>query len=126
MKNKITTSILCFLLLIPFRLPISILLIKFFNWIIGITTTEIIPQGILATNVIITKLIYNIAISCIFVYSLETFSRQKFGRKAKIKNFNSYDEMPVYWYIIPIIIILVGFIIVDGISVYDIFFYSKK
>lgn len=126
MKNKITISLFLFLLLIPFRLPISILFIHFFQWIIGITSNEVIPQGVVATNVIITKLVYNIALSSFFLYNIEMFSREKFGRKAKTKDYRDQDvDATVYWWIVPIGILLLAFIIIDGISVYDIFFFSK-
>jgi hypothetical protein len=124
MKNKLTITLLAFLLLIPLRLPISILFIHFFEWIIGLTThNEIIPKDILATNIIVSKLVYNIAISAMFIVNLELLSREKFGRKAQSKDYSDrVKDEPVYWWIVPIGILLVAFIIIDGISVYNIFF----
>ncbi len=124
MKNKLTITLLAFLLLIPLRLPISILFIHFFEWVIGLTISgEIIPKDILATNIIVSKLVYNIAISAMFIVNLELFSREKFGRKAQTKDYrDTIKEEPVYWWIVPIGILLVAFIIIDGISVYNIFF----
>lgn len=127
MKNKITTSLIVFLLLIPLRLPISILFIHFFQWLIGMTTKEVIPDGILATNVIVTKLVYNIALSAFFIYTIEVFSREKYGRKARMYDsiYKKYDDSIMYWWIVPIGILLLSFIIIDAISVYDIFFITK-
>lgn len=118
MKNKITTIIISFLLLIPFRLPISILFIKFFQWIISVTTNEAIPVDILATNVIVTKLIYNIAISASFIYTLEVLSREKNGRKAHFAD----ETAALYWWNFLLIIPLIAFIIIDSISIYSIFY----
>jgi len=126
MKNKLTTSILLFLILIPFRLPVSILFIYFFQWIIGVTTNEVIPQGILATNVIVSKIVYNIAIASWFLYTIETFSREKFGRKAQSNAYSTIKDEPFYWWVIPIGLLLIAFVIIDGISVYDIFFLTKR
>ena len=126
MKNKITKSLLAFLLLIPFRLPVSILFIHFFQWIIGVTTNDQIPNDILATNVIVTKLVYNIALSAWFVYNIEVFSREKFNRKAIQKDYSDKSvEQIAYWWTIVIGLILVGFIIIDAISVHNIFYYTK-
>lgn len=123
MKNKLILSLIAFLLLIPLRLPISILFIYFFEWIIGITTSENIPKDILATNIIVTKLIYNIALSSLFLYSIEMFSRDKLGRKARLTNYSGRpEEQLIYWWIAPIGIILFAFIIIDSISIYNIFF----
>ena len=124
MKNKLTISIIAFLLLIPLRLPISILFIHFFEWIIALTTgNEYIPKDILATNIIVSKLVYNIAISALFIVSLELFARDKLKRKAQTVDYYGHiTPEPIYWWIIPIGILLVAFIIIDGISVYNIFF----
>jgi hypothetical protein len=124
MKNKLTITLIAFLLLIPLRLPISILFIHFFEWILGLTTTqEAIPKDILATNIIISKLVYNIALSAFFIVNIELFSREKFGRKARVTSYSGKTEdQPIYWWIVPIGILLVAFIIIDGISVYNIFF----
>lgn len=127
MKNKLTTSILLFLILIPFRLPVSILFIYFFQWVIGVTTNEVIPQGILATNVIVSKVVYNVAIASWFLYTIEIYSREKFGRKATHEDYlERAIESPVYWWVVPIGILLLAFVIIDGISVYEIFFLSKR
>lgn len=118
MKNKLTIAITVFLILIPLRLPISILFIHFFEWILAITPhQEVIPLNVLATNVIVSKMIYNIALSALFIYNIEKFSIEKLKRKAK----DSYGES-VYWWTIAIGILLVAFIVIDGISVYKIFF----
>ena len=84
---------------------------------------EVIPKDILATNIIVSKFVYNIAISAMFIVNLELFSREKFGRKAQMKNYRRENvEEPIYWWIVPVGILLVAFIIIDGISVYNIFF----
>jgi len=98
MKNKLTITIITFLLLVPLRLPISILFIHFFEWIIGITTSgEIIPKDTLATNIIVTKIVYNIIISTWFTINIEKLSRIKMGRKAETKMYGGNTEtQPIY------------------------------
>jgi len=62
MKNKrIIIAIVAFLLLIPFRLPISVLLIKSFDYIAQLEGTRL-SLDILSANIVLTKLIYNIVI----------------------------------------------------------------
>lgn len=124
MKNKLTITIIAFLLLVPLRLPISILFIHFFEWIIGLTTSgEIIPKDTLATNIIVTKLVYNIVISVLFTINIEMLSREKMGRNARTKIYGEDVEIqPIYWWIVPIVIMLIIFICIDAVSVYNIFF----
>lgn len=118
MKNKLILLLLLFLLLIPLILPISILFIKFFEWLINITTSDHIPDYTLAANIIVSKIIYNISICVYFIYNIETLSREKLKRKPKQYN----EETTCYWWTLSISIILLIFIIIDAISVNEIFF----
>lgn len=117
-KNKLILTLLIFLVLIPLRLPVSILFIYFFEWILALTTHEVIPKNILATNIIVSKLVYNIALSVWFLINIELFSRQFFGRKAKSEG----KDDSVYWYVVVMGIMLIVFIIIDAISINEIFF----
>lgn len=92
-------------------------MIKAFNWIALITGDEI-PKEVLASNVIITKLAYNICLSAWFLYNLERFSREKLGRKAR----GISREEPFYWWSFIVGLILFIFLIFDGVSVYKIFY----
>jgi len=118
MKNKLMITLVLFLILIPLRLPISILFIQFFEWIVNVTATKEIPNNTLATNVIVSKVIYNIALSSYFVYNIEKFSIEKFGRRAK----DQFKTEQVYWWTVVISILLFVFIIIDAVSINDIFF----
>lgn len=118
MKNKLITLLIVFLLLVPLRLPISILFIEFFQWIIAMTTNKAIPNGILATNVILSKMVYNIALSSLFIYNIERLSIEKMHRKAN-------GDPKVYWWTVLIGILLLIFIIVDAIGTNQIFFINK-
>lgn len=114
MKNKVILLLVCFLLLVPFRLPISILMIQFFNSILEKTTSVPIPVDVMATNVILTKTVYNLAISCVFVYNIEMLSRQHLKRKPDNESF-------FYWTFF-IALIMVIFIGIDANGIYGIFF----
>ena len=125
MKNKLTITIIAFLLLVPLRLPISILFINLFEYIISATTSSKIPIGILATNVILSKVVYNIIISILFVINIEYISREKYGRKARTKvtyPTDSYKEEAISWWIVPISMLLLVFIIVDAVSIHTLFY----
>lgn len=122
MKNKLLTTLIIFLFLIPFRLPISILFIRFFKWLLNETTRNDLPHDVLATNIIVTKLVYNLALSSAFLYNIEMFSRQKYGRKARTKDYKDYEDQLFYWWVIPIGIMLLAFVIMDAINVNQIFF----
>lgn len=122
-KNKLFVALGIFLVLIPLRLPISILLVNLFNYIVA-ETTETVPISIIATNVIITKIIYNIALSSWFIYTIEILSRNYYGRKANVKGKDSLVDIGCYWWTPLIAIALLLFIIVDAISVYSVFYAS--
>lgn len=113
-KNKILQPIIGFLLLIPFRLPISILLIKLFDWITLLGGQEI-PLEVLASNVITTKIIYNLAVSVWFIYTIENLSRLRLGRKPS-------GNEGCFWWTFALSIILVTFMVIDAISTYQIFY----
>ncbi len=87
-KTKLFIAIFSFLLLIPFRLPISVLLIDMFNSIAQIGGKEI-PLDILRANVTITKIVYNLILSSIMVYNIEHLSRGIMCRKS--------DETFYWW-----------------------------
>ncbi len=80
MKNtKLIKTIIAFALFIPFRLPISVLLIKLFNYTASVGS-ESLPIEVLTTNVMITKFIYNIILGAYFCYGVEMLSRDLLGR----------------------------------------------
>ncbi len=120
-KNKLLTAILLFLLIVPFRLPISVLFIYAFEHILNLASSTAIPEGIRALNVVTSKIIYNIAISSAFIYNIEMYSREKKGRKA-IGSFK--DEEICYWWVVVLAILMFSFIIIDGFSVYQIFYFK--
>lgn len=123
MKNKIFVLIAGFLLLIPFSLPVSILIVDALNALASLGGKEV-PQYILIANVVVTKAIYNIFLSSIFVYNFEMFSRQFLGRKPRIKKSaysNEYDDEPFFWWTSICGVLLFIFVIVDVISIVKIF-----
>jgi len=69
MKKQILISIVVFLALIPFRLPISIILIKGFTWINTMSTSGI-PLSILVDNVQMTKGVYDVVLGVLFLVNV--------------------------------------------------------
>jgi len=115
MKNKLTVTLLVFLLLVPLRLPVSILFIRFFKWVLGETTSMPLPVDVVATNVIATKTVYNIALSIYFIYNIEMISREQLNRKAA-------GVEDYYWWTVAIGIMLLVFVIMDAVNINSIFF----
>ena len=74
MKNKIYILIGTFLLLVPFRLPISVLLINTFNYLAMLGGGEI-PVEVLRGNVVVSKLVYAVTFSIIFIVKLRSVIR---------------------------------------------------
>jgi len=113
MKNKLIQTVIAFILLFPFRLPISVLLIKMFNYFASIGTGDLIPSHVLMGNVVVTKIIYNLLFGAWFLYSIEMGSRQKMGRNPnneKTKySWNPTKDQPMYWWTLVTGILFLGF-----------------
>ena len=116
MNKKVILLVAIFLLLVPFRLPIGVLFIKLITNIA--TMTGGLTDEILAANVIVTKIIYDIALGAITVYNLEILSRKIKGRKPKQYG----DETDVYWWTGVIIAMLVIYTIFDAINTNDLYY----
>jgi hypothetical protein len=69
MKKQIIISVIIFLALIPFRLPISVILIKGFTWINTMSTSGL-TLGILSSNVAMTKGVYDAILSAFFLVNV--------------------------------------------------------
>lgn len=102
-----------FLMLVPFRLPIAVLLINFFNYI-ALLSPGNISQDILMGNVIITKVIYDLAIGVTLLYNVEMLSRD-----IREKHYRSSDEW--FWWTWLVLIFMVAYTIIDGIQTATIF-----
>lgn len=111
-NKKVVVLIVSFLLLIPFRLPISVLLIKLFNAIAQLEGTEL-PAKILRANVFMTKLVYNLAVSGWMAFNVEHLIRQINGRKHNYQN--------IYNITILTIIALFIYACFDGYWIYRLF-----
>ena len=120
MKNnnkKITIILISFLLLIPFRLPVSVILIRTFNYIAQIEGT-LLPIDILRANVMVSKITYNIIFSSIAVYNVEMFIRNLKGRK-EIDEYG--DNVMAYSITYWIGALLFIYLIFDSVWTYDLF-----
>jgi len=120
MKNKKLIKVLViFLLLVPFRLPISVLLIELFTLIANIGTIDI-PDDVMLGNIIVTKLIYNITLSVVMIYNIEYLSRDILSRKAIYVDYSVPKEKNVFWWTIVLGILSLAYIIYDGVATYQI------
>lgn len=112
---KMVSNIIIFFILVPFRLPITILLVKFFNMIANLEGTTI-SSSLLHSNIIVTKLIINILLTILFIYNMEYLSRDILGREPTSKN---VEFEPIFWWTGLIIAFMIGYIIFDLVSLYD-------
>lgn len=116
MNKKIIILVIAFLLLVPFRLPIGVLFIRLITDIANITGD--LTASILVANVVVTKLIYNIALSVISVYNIEMLSRSIKGRKA----IDCSSESGMYWWTGVSLGFYVVYMIFDTVNTYHLFF----
>jgi len=121
MNKKLIIVGLSFLLLIPFRLPIGVLFINIVSIIAEVGSNGMISNGILSANVTVTKIIYNLILSSMFVYNIEMLSRSILKRNPRI---GSIDEFAYYWTII-LASLLLCYIIFDSINTYDLYYQLK-
>jgi len=125
MKNrKIIISIVVFLLLIPFRLPVSIGIIEMFNYMATITKNNL-PLGILSANIIVTKLVWDVALSGSFIYNIELISREIKGR-APMHTYSQEDPNSMYWWTVLILVSMVAYIIFDLVQSHSLFYYINS
>ena len=89
--KKLYPSVISFLLLFPFRLPISVLLIILFNSIAQLAG-KVVPLDVLAANVVITKLVYNLILGTWFCYSIEKLSIKVKSKSTMLKYFRKISE----------------------------------
>ena len=110
-NRKLILVVVSFLLMIPFRLPISVILIKLFNVLAQLEGTSL-PTSILLANVTVTKIVYNIVLSTSMVYNIEQLSRN-------IKKRKSSETM--YWWTALILAALIGYVAFDGFWTVELF-----
>lgn len=122
MKNKLIKLLIGFLLIFPFRLPISVLMILGFDGILDIINQPL-PKDVICTNVITTKVVYNIALGSWMVYLLEKYSIELMGRKSKGSRMHIAGENPpFFWWTVIFAMLLITFTIIDAVSIYNIFY----
>lgn len=126
MKLKLKTwvfGVVNFMLLFPFRLPISVALIHFFTWSASLAGDKI-PDNIMAANVAISKLVYDIIFGAWFIYSVEKLFRQIFGRMASEgMHISSDPKVRVYVYTVIIGILMCAYVIYDCAATTELFWY---
>ena len=90
-----------------------------------------LSNDILVANVILTKIIYNIALSSLFIYSIEMQSRELKGREArnendkstmKLHNKEQYEPASMYYWTAVFIAFLFCYLIFDAVWTYDLYF----
>jgi len=125
MKTKIKTwvpSIVTFMLLFPFRLPISVLLILSFNYIANLAG-KVVPEDVMCANVVISKLVYDIIFGAWFTYSCEKMFIKMKGRRANEgMNMANSEQQYIYVWTVLIGILMIAYIIYDAVATYQMFY----
>ena len=111
-RSSIFWIILSFLLLIPFRLPITILFIRLLNNIATLEGTAI-SSDILSANILVTKLIYNLVFSILFIINIEKQSRIIMGRHAR-SGYDDRNKEAMYWWTALLIAFWSAYLIFDA------------
>ena len=120
-KSKLIFLVISFLLLIPFRLPIAVLFINLITWIAELAAE--LNDSILVANIIVTKLIYDLAIASLSIYNVEGLIRGIRGRPSENIDYRGNVEIQMfYWQSIAVIISLICYIIFDCVTTYELFF----
>ena len=117
MKRQVYFIIASFLLLVPFRLLIGVSMVRLFNYLAQLSSG--LPTSVLAPNVVLTKVIYNIALSCVTIYNIEQLSRKIKGRQAL--SGGSVDSC--YWWTLLVGLFMLFYICFDAVTTYDLFFH---
>ncbi len=116
-KNKqLALIIISFLLIIPFRLPISVIFIKIIDSIANMGGD--LNYNVLRPNVILTKLIYNISLSFLTVYNLEKVSI-KINKRSSLSG-------DVYWWTVVTGIALILYSIYDAHMTFHLYNYINE
>ena len=119
MNKKVITIAVIFLLLIPFRLPISVMFIELISNIANLKGQ--LSDDILSANVVVTKVIYNLVLSLWSIWSVELLIREIKKRKPKGWDFPE-DSRPVYLATLLISILYCAYMIFDGITTYYLYY----
>lgn len=117
-KKLIWLSIL-FMLILPFRLPISV-------WFISITTSISESVGnvagwVIISNVLITKIAYDFMIAAFFVYYVESLSVDIMGKRAM----NDGSEYSYWWTYLTAVLWFI-YIIYDVMGTYELLCHITK
>ena len=121
-KLKIFRGVILVLLLFPFRLPVSVWFIKLFDYLANLGNEEL-PLDLVATNVCITKVVYDIVLVVLLVKTIEDLGRAIMGRKA---GDGMGSEIPLYWFSWFALFALIIYTVFDGQWTYELFFYMNK
>ena len=123
-KFKIPTlvSIIIFLLLFPFRLPISVLFINVITNIAELSGA--IGENILAYNVAITKFVYDSVLCFLLGYTFISKAIAMETRKAERKG-KKIDDIDLFGYYILTICVRLAYIIYDSVVTYQLYFELK-
>ena len=115
-NKKLAWLSILFLLIMPFRLPISVGFIKITVHITN--SVGSIAEWVTFSNVLITKIVYDFIIAAFFVYYFELLSVDIMGRRAG----NGNKKCP-YWWTYVIAVLWFIYIIYDVLGTYELLYH---
>jgi len=120
--KKAITPIIAFILLVPFRLPISVIMIKVFNYLAQLEGTPL-NHEILLPNIMLTKILYNITMSSLIIYGVEkAFRKQSKGvYKYKSAYRNEIKTQDLHPWSIVVCVSLILYACFDAYSTYQLY-----
>ena len=131
MKAKLIKVAIAFLLLVPFRLTISVLLVKLFTTTATIGS-KAIPANIVSASVLTSKICYDLAVGLVLVITLckifLTLSIKKYSNGEIKKNYRGEHER-YEWHVAAIIFTVLGTVTFIGSDIYltnELFWFFNK
>jgi hypothetical protein len=122
-RGRIFRLAFIFLLLIPFRLPVGVLIIHLISNISHMAGD--VGDGLVAGNITLTKMIYNVAIASIFIYNVEMGLRDwlddRFGNTYRDDQWDHGDSQ-LHLITIGLILFFIAYIIIDGVNTNNLYY----
>ena len=119
---KVLKLLIAFLLMIPFRLPMSIWLVNALNWVSTAGVNGDVPTSVLWRNLIVTKLVYNLFIGFMFCYNIEKLSLDILKKGYDEHDLRRRKERgEIYWWTVLFIVATVVYIGFDLYATGEIF-----
>lgn len=128
MKGKLSKTVISFLLLVPFRLTISVVLIKLFTWT-STVNGEDVPLHVVNASVLTSKICYDLAVSIWLLTSMQKVYKGLNKSYQKDLKKNNWEPVDNYWWWWAMIATTIAVAIFIGSDIYltsELFWHFSK